>query len=194
MAEIKGYRKNIEVENQISIFKKIISIHEVLTNSKMSVAEKDVLSYYCTFKGEREADEMIIKDKIVGSMQVLYNMKSKLKKKKLLMALAKKKLKVCDSLDFDVINNSSFVMSKITAANIVVYDVGDLKREIINVGFEFKERLNNKGCNVYKSKEYELHHYYFTDDIELYKEKSLIHASQIKTENELRIICSKLMT
>ena len=97
MAEIKGYRKNIEVDNQISIFKKIISIHEVLTGSKLKISEKNVLSYYCVFKGEREADEMVMRDRVVGSTQVLYNTKSSLKKKKLLITknlkIIKKKMK-----------------------------------------------------------------------------------------------------
>lgn len=193
MAEIKGYRKNIEVENQISVFKKIISIHEILTSIKLKVAEKDVLSYYCVFKGDREADEMIIKDRVVGSMQVLYNTKSSLKKKKLLVSLAKKKLRVCDNLDIPVVNNASFVMSKITAKTMVKYDVGDLKREILNLDFKSLEIEEQEEFNLYKLNDYLLHHYFSTDDIEIYKDEALVYKGQIKTENELRKICSKLM-
>ena len=191
MAEIKGYRKNIEVENQISVFKKIISIHEILTSIKLKVAEKDVLSYYCVFKGDREADEMIIKDRVVGSMQVLYNTKSSLKNKKLLVSLAKKKLRVCDNLDIPVVNNSSFVMSKITAKTIVKYDVGDLKREILNLDFKYSNKQED--FNIYQLDDYLLHHYFSTDNIEIYRDEVLLYKGQIKTENELRKVCSKLM-
>lgn len=192
MAEIKGYRKNIEVDTQISVFKKIISIHEILTSSKLKIAEKDVLSYYCVFKGDREADEMIIKDRVVGSMQVLYNTKSSLKKKKLLVTLAKKKLRVCDNLDIPVVNNSSFVMSKITAKTIVEYNVGDLKREILNLDFKNLD-VDTEDADIYSLDEYILHHYFATDDVEIYRNELLLFKGQIKTENELRKICSKLM-
>lgn len=194
MAEIKGYRKNIEVDNQIIMFNKIISIHEILMNIKLKIAEKGVLSYYCVFKGDREADEMIIKDRVVGSMQVLYNTKSSLKKKKLLVSLAKKKLKVCDNLDIPVVNNASFVMSKITAKTIVKYDIGDLKREILNLDFRYLEnKIEDKEFNIYQLKEYILHHYFSTDSIEIYRDSLLLYKGEIKTENELRKVCSRLM-
>jgi len=193
LAEIKGYRKNIEVDNQISIFKKIISIHEVLTGSKLKIAEKDILSYYCVFKGDGQADEMIMKDRVVGSMQVLYNTKSSLKKKKLLISLPKKRLKVCDNLDLDIINKSSFVISKISAKNIITYSIGDLKKEIINLEFEFKEHDEEKNCNLYTLDTYKLYHYYTTDDIEIYKKDNIVYTGQVKSETELRKICSRLM-
>lgn len=193
MAEIKGYRKNIEVDNQISIFKKIISIHEVLTGSKLKISEKNVLSYYCVFKGEREADEMVMRDRVVGSTQVLYNTKSSLKKKKLLISLPKKRLVVSETLNIPIINKSSFVISKISAKNIITYSVGDLKKEIINLEFEFKEQDEEKGCDIYTLDIFKLFHYYSTDDVEIYKKDNLIYSGQIKSENELRKTCSRLM-
>lgn len=118
MDKIKGYQNSLEVLNQIEVYRHIICIHLITNNIKASISEETVLAYYCAFGCSPKTDAFILANKVISSKSILNNIKSKLKSDELLYK-DKKSLKVCNSLDFDIVNNTSFVILKLKGLTTV---------------------------------------------------------------------------
>ncbi len=119
MTKINGYVKELNVKDRINLFKTVIIIHKFVSKIKLSLAEESVLAYFGAYKDENDINKIILKDKVVGSAQVLYNVRHSLKRKNLLYVDEENRLKIADSLNIDIGNNNkSFVLIKINIQDV----------------------------------------------------------------------------
>ena len=119
MNKIQGYESKLLLPNQLALFKKIILIHLILSDIKLSISAINVLTYYCTFGFSSETENFILKEEIVSNMQILYNIKNELKKAKLIEA-DKRNLKVCKELNFKIKDLMSYMILKFKAQEEVI--------------------------------------------------------------------------
>lgn len=130
--KITGYKTEVEVNNQIEVYRMIIKLHSVLighNNKKIpSITQEKILAYYCAFGINKQTEEYLIQNKIVSNMQILRNAKSQLHKKGLIRKV-KRQMRVVDVLDFSLNKNTSFVIAKVVAKENI-----NLESDVLNTG------------------------------------------------------------
>ena len=126
--KIQGYESKLLLPNQLALFKKIILIHLILSDIKLSISAINVLTYYCVFGFNSETENFILQEEIVSNIQILYNLKNELKKAGLIKS-EKRDLRVCKELNFRIKDLMSYMIIKFKAQEEVVINFKDKSEE-----------------------------------------------------------------
>jgi hypothetical protein len=74
------YKYIYKYREKIELYDKLVRIHLILNNIQLTEQQINVLIYFTMYGINKEAFEVLIKDKMVPSFQIINNTKTKLRK------------------------------------------------------------------------------------------------------------------